>query len=32
MNPGFIHVGFGKGYSATSTYKNYWVADLAKGR
>lgn len=28
MNKGFTEVGFGKGYSATATYKYYWVADL----
>lgn len=30
MNKQFVHLGLGKGYSATSTYKNYWVAVLAK--
>lgn len=32
MNPGLTQIGFGKGYSATSTYKNYWVAVMAKPR
>lgn len=30
MNKSFTQAGFGKGYSATSTYKYYWVAVLAK--
>lgn len=32
MNKNFVQVGFGKGNSASSRYKYYWVADLAKPR
>ncbi len=30
MNKSFTQAGFGKGYSASSTYKYYWVAVMAK--
>jgi uncharacterized protein YkwD len=30
MSKTVTEAGFGKGYSATSTYKNYWVAVMAK--
>lgn len=32
MNPGVTQVGFGKATNATSMYKTYWVAVLAKPR
>lgn len=32
MNPAFTQIGFGKGYNASSTYKTYWVAVMARPR
>ncbi|RYF73674.1 MAG: CAP domain-containing protein [Cytophagaceae bacterium] len=32
MNPSFKEVGVGYGYSATSTYKHYWVNDFGTQR